>query len=144
MTRKFGNPYCLFLFFLMALIAVAPARAQQGQYHVNYAPFHLATMKSDGGVATYYPLKAITGDLLQLRDEDGSVFTFTLDADTVFCMGSSKVSDWTYLRKLGKKATITVLTNDFTDKKALVVWDRGPSISSSGGSTVFALPPICK
>jgi hypothetical protein len=101
-------------------------------------------MKSMGGLATYSPIKAVNGQTIQLRGDDGQVFSFTLDAETVYCQGSFKVSDWSYLRSVGRKSTVTVMTNDYTDKKALVVWDQAPSLSTSGGEVVFALPPMCK
>jgi hypothetical protein len=132
------------LLFLLALIAVSPTIAQQGQYKLNNLPFSLSGMTSQGGIATYSPIKTVTGESILLKDDDGNVFTFTLDANTVFCQGDTKVSDWSYLKKVLKKASVTVLTNDFTDKKALVIWDRAPKISKVDKEIVFDLPPMCK
>jgi hypothetical protein len=101
-------------------------------------------MKFQGGLATYSPIKSIDGETLQLRSSDGEMFTFMLNAQTVYCQGDQKVFDWTYLKKIGKKISITVLTNNDSDMRALVVWDRGPSITMPHGSIVFALPPMCK
>ncbi|MGP8224994.1 MAG: hypothetical protein ACLQGT_02440, partial [Terracidiphilus sp.] len=62
--------------------AVSPAMAQQGQYHLDYLPFSLATLKTGGALATYSPVSSVDGMTLQLRDDDGVVYTFTLDSDT--------------------------------------------------------------
>jgi hypothetical protein len=128
---------------LLALSAVSLAMAQQGQYHIDYLPFSLATLKTGGALATYSPVSSVDGLTLQLKDDDGVVYTFTLDSDTVFCQGDNRVANWVYLRTLKKKTTVTVLTKDDTNMKALVVWDKPPSISSSG-PLVFTLPPMCK
>jgi hypothetical protein len=101
-------------------------------------------MISQGGLATYSPIKAIDGEMIQLRSDDGILYTFTLGAETVYCQGNKRVSDWTYLKRAGKKHSITVITNSDADTKALVVWDRGPSISSPKGMLVFDLPPMCQ
>jgi len=101
-------------------------------------------MTSQSGLATYSPIKTVSGETIQLKDDDGNVFTFTLTADTVFCQGATRVSDWTYLKKVLKKASVTVLTNDFADKKALVIWDQAPKISKVDREIVFDLPPMCK
>jgi dipeptidyl aminopeptidase/acylaminoacyl peptidase len=129
---------------LLAFGSFLPAIAQQGQYHVTYAPFNLASMKGRGGLATYSRLGAVSDGTIQLRSDDGQVYSFTLDAGTIYCQGNKRVSDWAYLRRTGKKATITIFTNDTVDKEALVIWDRGPYISMVNGTIVFALPALCK
>jgi hypothetical protein len=142
-----GNfSYLCHLFFplLLALSASSPATAQQGQYSFDYAPFKLPGMSSLGGFATYAPIKSIDAQKIQLRSDDGKLFTFTLGAGTVYCRGNRKVSDWTYLRKAGKKTTITVMTNSDADAAALVIWDQGPSISAAHGQIEFSLPPMCQ
>jgi hypothetical protein len=72
------------------------------------------------------------------------VYTFALNSETVYCQGDNKVANWVYLRTLKKKTTVTVLTKSDEDTKALVVWDKAPSISTSSGPLVFTLPPMCK
>ncbi|MGA2887168.1 MAG: hypothetical protein ABSE51_03900 [Terracidiphilus sp.] len=134
----------LLLSLPIALSVVMPAVAQQGQYYASYVRFTLPGMKSRGVLATYSPIVAIDGQTIQLRSDDGSRFTFTLDADTVYCQGEIKVSDWAFLKNMGKKTSVTVMTNDDTDKKALVVWDRGPSLSMQKGAIIFDFPPMCK
>lgn len=141
---QFSSLYCLIFSFVLALSAVTTARAQQGQYHVNYVPFELANFNPAGGLATYAPIREVDGETLSLRSDDGTVYTFTLDAKTVFCHGATKESDWSFLKKVRRKDSITVLTNDGTGTTALVVWDRPPSLSMSKGSFVFALPEMCK
>jgi hypothetical protein len=142
--RRFSNLFCSVIMLLLALSAVSPAMAQQGQYHLNNVPFSLATLKADGALATYSPVSLVDGQTLLLREDDGVVFTFTLDSETVYCQGDNRVANWIYLRTLKKKTTVTVLTKSDEDAKALVVWDRAPSISTSGGPIVFTLPPMCK
>ncbi|MGD0799793.1 MAG: hypothetical protein ABR906_00610 [Terracidiphilus sp.] len=129
---------------LLALSAVLPVMAQQGQYLAEDAPFTIKGMKSAGGLATYGPIKSVDSQRIQLRGDVDQVFTFKLDAETVFCQGEFKVSDWSFLLNVRKKTSVTVLTNDYADNKALVVWDRGPSISTDKGSFAFAFPPMCK
>jgi hypothetical protein len=118
--------------------------AQQGQFHVLYLPFHLARLKSTDGLATYAPISYIDRATIQLREDDGTRFSFTLDENTIFCQGGIRVPDWTYLKKANKKLIITVLTNDDKDSTALVVWDRGPTFSSTDGDLEFNFPPLCK
>jgi hypothetical protein len=118
--------------------------AQQGQYHLKYLPFSLATLKNGDALATYSPVSSVDGLTLQLRDDDGVVYTFTLDSETVYCQGDNRVANWTYLRTLKKKNTVTVLTKGYEDTKALVVWDKPPSITTTSGPLVFTLPPMCK
>jgi hypothetical protein len=142
--RWFSNLFCSAVTLILALSAVSQAMAQQGQYHLKYVPFSLATLKARGGLVTYSPVNAVDGQKLQLREDDGIVYTFTLDSDTVYCQGDNRVANWVYLRTLKKKTTVTVLTKDDTNTKALVVWDKAPSISTSSGSLVFTLPPTCK
>jgi hypothetical protein len=143
-SKYISIQHSLKLLFLLALGAVSPALAQQGQYKVTNLPFTVAGMTSQSVLATYSPIKTVNGETILLKDDDGNVFTFTLNADTVFCQGETKVSDWTYLKKVLKKASVTVLTNDFADKKALVVWDQAPKISKVDKEIVFDLPPMCK
>jgi hypothetical protein len=142
--RRFSNLFCSVITLLLALSAVSPAMAQQGQYHLNYVPFSLATLKAGGGLATYSPISLVDGQTLLLREDDGVEFTFTLGSETIYCQGDKRVENWVYLRTLKKKTTVTVLTKDNEDTKALVVWDRAPSISMSSGPLVFTLPPMCK
>ena len=141
---RFSNLFCSVITLLLALSAVSPAMAQQGQYHVKYVPFSLATLKTGDGLATYSPISSVDGQTLLLRDDDGVMFTFTLGSETIYCQGDNRVENWVYLRTLKKKTTVTVLTKDNEDTKALVVWDRAPSISTSSGPLVFTLPPMCK
>ena len=141
---RFSNLFCSVIMLLLALSAVSPAMAQQGQYHLNYVPFSLATLKTGGGLATYSPINSVDGQTLLLRDDDGVVYTFTLDSETVYCQGDKRAANWVYLRTLKKKTTVTVLTKDNVSMKALVVWDKAPSISMSSGPIVFTLPPMCK
>jgi len=142
--RRFSNLFCSVITLVLALNAFSPAMAQQGQYHLKYLPFSLATLKTGGGLATYSPVYLVDGVTLQLREDDGVVYTFALDSETVYCQGDSRVANWVYLRTLKKKTTVTVLTKSDEDTKALVVWDRAPSISTSSGPLVFTLPPMCK
>jgi hypothetical protein len=139
--RRFSNLFCSAITLILALSAVSQAMAQQGQYHLKYS---LATLKAGGGLATYSPVNAVDGQTLRLREDDGVVYTFTLDSETVYCQGDNRAANWVYLRTLKKKTTVTVLTKDNVSMKALVVWDRAPSISTSSGSLVFTLPPMCK
>jgi hypothetical protein len=143
MTRNCRNLRHLILPLFLALCASSPAIAQQGQYYINYALFKLPDMTSSGGLVTYSPIKEIDGDVIQLRGDDGKVYTFMLDTETLYCQGDKKVHDWTFLKHIGKKQSVTVMTNSDTDIKALVIWDRGPSISSSNRSFSFSLPPMC-
>lgn len=142
--RRFSNLFCSVIMLLLALSAVSPAMAQQGQYHLNYLPFSLATLKAGGALATYSPINSVDGQTLLLRDDDGIVYTFTLDSETVYCQGDNRVANWVYLRTLKKKTTVTVLTKDDENTKALVVWDKPPSITTTSGPLVFTLPPMCK
>ena len=142
--KRFSNLFCAVITILLALSAVSPAMAQQGQYHLNNVPFSLATLKAAGGLATYSPISSVDGEFLQLREDDGVVYTFALNSETVYCQGDNKVANWVYLRTLKKKTTVTVLTKSDEDTKALVVWDKAPSISTSSGPLVFTLPPMCK
>jgi hypothetical protein len=136
--------YHLVFVLLFALSASLPAIAQQGQYAFDYAPFKLPGMTSAGGFATYAPVKSVDGHRIELRSDDGTLFSFTLSAGTLYCRGSKKVPDWTYLKKVGKRNSVTVMTNSDTDSDALVIWDRGPSIPAVHGSIAFTLPPMCQ
>jgi hypothetical protein len=144
MKGHFSYLYHLIFLLLLALSATSPAIAQQGQYSFDYAPFKLPGMSSLGGLATYSPIKSIDAQKIQLRGDDGTVFTFTLSAGTIYCRGSRKVSDWTYLKRLGKRTTVTVMTNGDPDMGALVIWDQGPTISASHVPIGFSLPPMCQ
>ncbi len=136
---------CHILFPVLLLCqASVPAIAQQGQYHLPYSPFVLQDSKPIGGLATYYPIKSIDGETIRLRGDDGTIYTFKLDAGTIYCQGDQKVADWTFLKSIGKKQTVTVMTNDDDSQKALVIWDRPPSVSNTNGGFKFALPPMCK
>lgn len=141
---RFSNLFCSVITLLLALSAVSPAMAQQGQYHLSNVPFSLAALKAGGGLATYSPIYKVDGDTIQLRGDDGTVYSFTLASETVYCQGDKRVANWIYLRTLKKKTTVTVLTNSLEETKALVVWDRAPTISTSSGPIVFTLPPLCK
>jgi len=143
------SQFLVYLFRLNILLALAvgvvsPVLAQQGQYKLSALPFTLDGVTSSGGLATYSPIKMVNGETIQLKDDDGNAFTFTLSADTIFCQGETKVSDWTYLKKVLKKASVTILTVDFADKRALVIWDQAPKISKVDKEVVFDLPPMCK
>lgn len=140
----FSSLYCLILSFVLALSVVTTAHAQQGQYHVNYVPFDLAGLNPQGGLATYAPIRDVDDHTITLRSDDGTTFTFTLDAKTVFCHGDTREPDWTYLKHVRKKESVTILTNDGSGQTALVVWDQPPSLSMSKGSFVFALPEMCR
>jgi len=142
--KRFSNLFCAVISILLALSAVSPATAQQGQYHLNNVPFSLVTLKAGGALATYSPISSVDGQFLQLREDDGVVYTFALNTETVYCQGDNKVANWVYLRTLKKKTTVTVLTKSDEDTKALVIWDKAPSISTSSGPLVFTLPPMCK
>jgi hypothetical protein len=144
MKGHFGYLCRLIFPLLLALSATSPAIAQQGQYSFDYAPFKLASMKSLGGIATYAPIKSVSAQEIQLRSDEGTLFTFTLGAGTVYCRGNRRVSDWTYLKKVGKRTTVTIMTNSDADTEALVIWDKGPSISASRGPIEFSLPPMCQ
>ena len=144
MTKSYRNLRHFLFLLLLALSVSSPAIAQQWQYHVANTPFALPGMTSHGGLATYSPIKEINGEMIQLRSDDGVVYTFALSAQTVYCQGDKKVSDWTYLKNVKKKRSITVMTNSDKDTKALVIWDRGPSISTLDGLLVFDLPPVCQ
>jgi hypothetical protein len=144
MRISYRNLRHLIAIFLLALSASSSAIAQQGQYYIANLLFKLPGMTSSGGLATYSPIKTIDDALIQLRSEDGRVYPFMLSKDTVYCQGDKKVLNWIYLKKIGKKHSVTVLTNNDADRKALVIWDQGPSISSSDKLFVFTLPPMCR
>jgi|WetSurMetagenome_2_1015567.scaffolds.fasta_scaffold149686_2 hypothetical protein len=144
MTRHSSNLCQLVFAILLSLGAGSPAIAQQGQYYDTDVRFTLAAMTASGALVTYSPIKAIDGETIRLRSEEGKVYTFKLSAETVYCQGKKRVPDWIYLMKIGKKKSVTVLTNSDTDNKVLVVWDQGPSISTSEGTFTFALPAMCQ
>jgi len=142
--KTYRNLCHVIFLLLLALSASSSAFAQQGQYFVSDVSFTLPGMTSSGALATYSPLKAIDDNTIQLRSEDGKVYSFTLSAETIYCQDDKRVPDWTFLRRTGKKRSITVLTSSDTDKKVLVVWDRAPSVSLPNGAFAFTLPPMCK
>jgi hypothetical protein len=128
---------------LAAFGSVSLATAQQGQYYVSDAPFNLPGLNPHAGLLSYAPIKSIDGQKIVLKGDDRQAFTFTLDPETTFCEGGRKTSDWTYLKRAGKK-TITVMTRNDAEHKAIVVWDQAPSISSSNGVVLVSVPPLCK
>jgi hypothetical protein len=142
--KHFSNSFCLIVALLLTLGAATPVSAQQGQYHLNSLPFPLATLDTPGALATYDPIREIDGDTISLRGEDDVTYIFMLTPDTIYCQGTLRVSSWTYLRSVRKKISITVLTKNDTDMKALVVWDQPPTIVTGKGPLVFTLPPICR
>ncbi len=147
MNNRSAFQFCVAGAAVLALSAIALAATQlnpQGQFHLSYSPVTLRGASSTGSMATYSPIKSIDGKTIQLRGEDGVVYIFALTADTIFCQGSNKVSDWTYLKSVPKKASVTVLTTDAVNMKAVVVWDKEPSITTEDGHIDFALPPMCK
>jgi hypothetical protein len=147
MNNRIGIQFCIAGAATLALSAIAFAAAlqnPQGQYHLSYSPVAQIGAPSTGSLATYSPIKSVDPKTIQLRGEDGVVYTFTLTADTIFCEGGMKVNNWTYLKSLPKKTSVTVLTADSVDMKALVVWDQAPTISSAGGRIDFSLPPMCR
>jgi|GEM_PF-6165292 hypothetical protein len=144
MKGLFRYPYCLIFLLLLAASVTSPAKAQQGQYSLSYAPFKFPGMSSQGGLVTYGPVKLVDGESLQLRGDDGHVFTFTLGAATIYCHGDKRVPDWTYLKQLKKNISVTVMTNSDADNAARVIWDQGPTISTADGQFDFSLPPLCK
>lgn len=95
-------------------------------------------------MATYAPIKSIDSKTIQLHSDDGIMYIFTLTANTIYCKGGTKVSDWTYLKSVPKKASVTVLTPDAVNPTALVIWDKEPTISTTNGQIDFSLPPMCK
>lgn len=136
---------CMAVVLAMSAIAFAAAtQSLQGQYLFIYPPLTQSDALSRGLLATYSPIKAIDGKTIQLRGDDGTVYIFTLTADTIFCQGETKVSDWSYLKSVPKKASVTVLTKDASDRMAIVVWDKEPSLTREDGHTEFSLPPMCK
>jgi hypothetical protein len=131
----------------LALIVIAIASAQQnpqGQYRLSRLQLAQSGLPTTESLATYSPIKFIDGKTIQLRGSDGVVYLFALSESTVYCRGGNKVSDWTYLKSVPKKASITVLTTDEVNLKAVIVWDHEPTISMVDGHIVFALPPMCK
>jgi hypothetical protein len=129
---------------LSAITFAAAPKNPQGQYHFLYPPFTQSNALSKGSLATYSPIKSIDGKTIQLRGEDGVVYIFTLTADTIYCQGGNRVSDWSFLKSVPKRASVTVLTSDAVDRAAIVIWDQAPTISTDNGEFDLALPPICK
>jgi hypothetical protein len=147
MNIRSGILFCIAGAFTLALSVFAFASAQedpQGQYRLSYSPVALSDASSAKTLATYSPIKSVDGKTIQLRGEDGVVYVFALTLDTLYCHGGTKVSDWTYLKNVSKKASVTVLTEDGTNMTALVVWDKAPMISIDNGQIDFTLPPMCK
>ncbi|MGA9072363.1 MAG: hypothetical protein WB424_19035 [Terracidiphilus sp.] len=147
MNNRSGILFCITGAFALALSVFAFAAAQedpQGQYSLSYSPVTLSSADSTRTVATYSPIKSINGRTIQLRGEDGVVYTFTLTTDTIYCQDTTKVSDWSYLKNVPKKSSVTVLTEEGTNPAALVVWDKAPTISIKNGQIDFSLPPLCR
>jgi hypothetical protein len=147
MNNRSGIQFCIAGAAVLALSAIAFAAAQQnpqGQYHLSYFPLAQSGASSTGSLATYDPIKSIDGRTIQLRGEDGVTFTFTLSAETIFCQGDTRVSDWTYLKSVSKKSSVTVLTADAVNLTALVIWDKAPTINTDSGRIDFTLPPMCR
>ena len=139
--------FCIAGAAVMTLSTIAFAAAQQnpqGQFHLSYSPVPSSVPASHGSMVTYSPIKYADGKTIQLRGEDGVVYVFSLSPDTIFCHGETKVNDWTYLKSVPKKSSITVLTMDEANIKASVVWDKEPTITTEKGQIVFALPPMCR
>jgi len=132
---------------ILALIVISVAAAQQhpqGQYRLTRSQLAQSGILFTGSLATYSPIKLIDGKTIQLHSDDGSVYLFALTENTVYCQGGDKVTDWTYLKKVPKKVSVTVLTTDEVNLKAVIIWDHEPTISTEGGRAVFSLPPMCK
>jgi len=132
---------------ILALSAIAFAAAQQnpqGQFRLSYSPLPTGGSSSASSLATYSPIKYIDSRTIQLRGEDGVDYIFALNAQTIYCHGDAKVADWSYLKSVPRKASVTVLTSDDANLKALVVWDQPPSISTRNGQIDFSLPPMCR
>jgi hypothetical protein len=147
MNNRIGIQLCIAGAAILALSAIAFAAAQQnpqGQYHLSYMPLALPGSSATGSLATYSPIKSIDGKTIQLRGEDGVTYTFTLSAETIFCQGDARVSDWTYLKSVSKKSSVTVLTADAVNLTAIIIWDKGPTISTENGQIDFTLPPMCR
>jgi len=147
MNKRSGIQSCITGAAVLALSVLAFAAAQQnpqGQYRLSYTPVALNGAQSTKSLATYSPIKSIDGKTIQLRGDDGVVYVFALTADTIYCQGGTKVSDWSYLKSVPKKTTVTVLTTDEANLKAVIVWDNGPAITTLNGKMDFALPPMCK
>jgi hypothetical protein len=146
MNNRSSIHFCIAASAFLALNALAFAAAQQspqGQYHLSYAPLP-QNAPSTGSLATYSPIKFVDGKTIQLRGDDGVPYIFMLTPETVYCQGSNKVSDWTFLKNVPKKVSITVVTTDETNLKAVVIWDQPPSITTTDGQLSFSLPPMCK
>ena len=147
MNNRYGIQFCIVGAAVLVLSAIAFAAAQQnpqGQYQLPYSPLPQTGTESKGSLATYSPIKSIDGRTIQLRGDDGIVYVFALTADTIYCQGGTRVYDWNYLKNVPKKASVTVLTVDEVNMKAMIVWNKEPSISTEKGQIVFALPPMCK
>ncbi|MFZ1085350.1 MAG: hypothetical protein WAN35_10325 [Terracidiphilus sp.] len=147
MHNRPGIHFCIASAAILALGAIAFAAVlenPQGQYHLAYSPLGQFGTTSTGSLATYSPIKSVDGRTIQLRGDDGVTYAFTLTADTVYCQGGLRVSDWTYLKTVPRKHSVTVLTVDDVNLKAIVIWDKAPSIDTSGGRLNFTLPPMCK
>jgi hypothetical protein len=129
---------------LSAVVSAADKENTQGQYHFVYSPFADTSALSTGNLATYSPIKTIDGKTIKLRSNDGVVYIFTLTADTIYCQGGAKVSDWSYLKSVQKRTSVTVLSSGALNPAALVIWDTGPTISTANNQFDIALPPMCK
>jgi hypothetical protein len=135
---------CLGVLALSAIAFAAAKQNPQGQYQLSYSPVAPAGSPSSSSLATYSPIKSIDGRTIQLRGEDGVVYVFTLTPDTIYCQSDTKVADWSYLRSVPKKNSVTVLISDEKTMKALVVWDQPPTITTHNGQIDFSLPTLCK
>lgn len=147
MTGRFSQLHLLRQFVFPALLfvcTITPALAQQGQYHLSSVPYTRPGMAAPSGLATYFPIMDVYSSMIQLRGEDGQVYSFNLKADTIFCQGGMKAFDWSYLKGVKRKTTITVLVLDEDQTKAYIVWDQPPTITVTDGRVEFALPPMCK
>jgi hypothetical protein len=147
MNNRIGIQFCIAGAAILALSAIAFAAAQQnpqGQYHLSYMPLALNGSSTAGSLVTYSPIKSVDSRAIQLRGDDGVTYAFTLSPDTIFCQGDVKVADWSYLKSVPKKTSVTVLTADAVNLTALVIWDKAPTIDTDSGRIDFTLPPMCR
>jgi hypothetical protein len=147
MNNRSGIQLCIAGAAILALSAIAFAAAiknPQGQYQLSYSPVAISGAPATGSLATYSPIKSVDRDEIQLRGDDGVVYTFLLSADTIYCQSNTRAADWTYLKSVPKKTSVTVLTVDSVNLKAIVIWDQPPTITDDKGQFDFTLPPMCK
>jgi hypothetical protein len=144
MIVRFGISILAILALIVTVVAAAQQNSQ-GQYRLSRSQLALSGIaSSSGSLATYSPIKRIDSNTIQLRSDDGSVYLFALTGDTIYCQGGNKVSDWSFLMRLPKKVSVTVLTTDEANMKAAIIWDHPPKISVENGQFIFTLPPVCK